>query len=105
MDSGLGVPRRLVASVVNSIDAVGELPHFQQRLLEQLDSTTRAIARLEESVELMAALADSMNEKLAESKAVMLRIEQSVATIAERTPDPQAPGPIAKAKEAITGGE
>lgn len=50
MGSGLGVPRRLVASVVDSIDAVGELPHFQQRLLEQLDSTTRAITRLEESV-------------------------------------------------------
>jgi hypothetical protein len=33
----------------------------------------------------------------------VLQIEQSVTKIADLTPDPDTPGPIAKAKEAITG--
>jgi hypothetical protein len=84
LDPVLSVPRRLVASVASSIDAVGELPDVQHRLLEHVISMNRAILRLEASV---------------------LRIERCVATIAERTPDPNPAGPIAKAKEAITGGE
>ena len=95
MASGLGLPRRLAASVAHSIDAVGELPLFQQWVLEHLDSMDRE----------MGALNDSMTQKLDETKAVMLRIERHIAMIAERTPDPDAPGRIAKAREAITGGE
>jgi hypothetical protein len=89
MAPDLGLPGRLAASVVNSIDAAGQLPLFQQELLEHLGSMRQGIWRLEESVR--------------ELELRVLKIEQSVTTIADRTPDPNTSGPIAKAKEAITG--
>jgi hypothetical protein len=86
---GLGLPGRLAASVVNSIDAAGQLPLFQQRLLEEAGAMRQGIWRLEGSVRQLELR--------------VLQIEQSVTKIADLTPDPDTPGPIAKAKEAITG--
>ena len=89
------------------MDAVGELPTFQQRLLDHLGSMSRGILRLDASVAQLErrveGLADSMDARLTDTNAAMVRVEESVATIVDMTPDPDAPGPIAKAKEAITG--
>ncbi len=130
------LPRRLAASIGNTIDAAGELPVFQQQVLEHLgsmdqvmsehlasmDEQTAAlvdlirpmgedIARLnarvvaiERRIDALAqSLTTEVGGQLTEANATMMRVERSVKTISDRVPDPDAPGPIAKAREAITG--
>jgi methyl-accepting chemotaxis protein len=136
MASPLGLPRRLAASVGNSIDAAGELPVFQQKVLEHLasmdevmsehmssmDDNTAALIELlqpmrDDMAELNArsvqmegrieqlerALAGQVHDELTQANGTMGRMEQSVATIAKRVPDPDEPGALAKARDAITG--
>lgn len=143
MVSPLDLPRRLAASVGNSIDAAAELPVFQQKVLEHLTSLDEAMSRhlssMDDGIQGLRELIVPMREDIADvaSRAVelervtgelerrvgrlegsagedlsgqltetndaMRRVEALVARISERIPDPDAPGPIAKAKEAITG--
>jgi uncharacterized coiled-coil protein SlyX len=141
--SPLDLPRRLAASVGNSIDAAAELPVFQQKVLAHLGSMDQAMSEhlssmdggingLRQLIEPMrrdiadlaaraveleratgelerrigsleGSVGHDLSGQLAETNGAMKRVEALVARIAERVPDPDAPGPIAKAKEAITG--
>jgi uncharacterized protein YoxC len=121
MASPMDLPRRLAASIGNSIDAAGELPVFQQKVLKHLasmdqvmsehmssmDENTAAlldvirpmqrdIATLVEVIRPMQRDISSLDERIA-------RLEGAVQTVAERTPDPDEPGTLSKAKDALTG--
>jgi hypothetical protein len=89
----LDLPRRLAASIGNSIDAAGELPVFQQKVLEHLASMDQA-----------------MNEHLASmdrnTALLLVRIEaaeRTLESISRRVPDPDKPGTLARAKDVLTG--
>lgn len=108
------LPRRLAASIGNAIDAAGELPVFQQQVLEHLGSMDQVMSDHMASMDRQtAALVDlirpmgediaALRTRAAEIEVRMESLERSVQTISDRVPDPDAPGPIAKAKEAITG--
>ena len=143
MASPLELPRRLAASVGSSIDAAGQLPVFQQRVLGHLESMDQAMGEhlrsmdggiqalrelispvrddiaaltarsveLERSTrelerritELQGSVAGDLDGQLAEANDVLKRLEALVARISERVPDPDEPGPIAKARDALTG--
>ncbi|MGI8749739.1 MAG: hypothetical protein ACR2J6_04190 [Thermoleophilaceae bacterium] len=83
MVSPLGAPWRLAASVGSSIEAAGELPAVQQKVLEHLRS---------------------MDQVLSEHLGSMDRGIEAVRELIEPmrgVPDPDAPGPIAR--DTITG--
>lgn len=132
MASPTDLPRRLAASIGNSIDAAGDLPAFQRQLLDHMRSMDHGIQTLVEAIEPMrsdiaelkagaarlerttVAMQDSTgglarsigpdaSGKLDELIAQMGRMEDHVANIDGHIPGPDAPGTIAKAKEALIG--
>ena len=107
MASPMDLPRRLAASIGNSIDAAGELPVFQQKVLEHLASMDQVMSEHMSSMdENTAALLDvirPMQQDMAEAKERIARLERAVETVAERTPDPHEPGALSRAKDALTG--
>jgi hypothetical protein len=101
--SPLDLPRRVAASVGSSIDAAGELPVFQQKVLDHLGSMDRGtqdlvslMGPMRQDIELLVARASELERSTA-------RIELKLDELRERLPDPDAPGPLAKARDAITG--
>lgn len=122
MTSARELPKRLAASVNSSIDAAGEMPTFQQKVLEHLGSMDQVmsehlsamdggIASLSELIgpmrEDMATLAEratTLEASTLEMARALDRLEKLVAHIDDRIPDPDAAGPIAKAKDALTSG-
>ena len=120
MTSPVDLPRRLAASIGNSIDAAGELPVFQQKVLEHLaamdhamsqhlasmDENAAALVRLIEPMRTdMAALASRSVEferSMASIDRALGELQAAVARIDERIPDPDA-GPVTKLKEALIG--
>jgi hypothetical protein len=107
MVSPMDLPRRLAASINNSIDAAGELPVFQQKVLEHLASMDQVMSEHMSSMdENTAALLDVIRVAQRDISVLeqrIARLEHAVQTVAERTPDPHEPGALSKAKDAITG--
>ena len=121
MTSPVDLPRRLAASIGNSIDAAGELPVFQQKVLEHLASMDQAmsqhLASMDENTAALVRLIEPMRADIAELSSRSVEFERStasidgaldelqaaVARIDERIPDPDA-GPVAKLKEALAPG-
>ena len=114
MATPLALPRRLAASIGNSIDAAGELPVFQQKVLEHLASMDQVMSEHLSSmdgntaalIELIGPMREDMAvlaARSAELERATVRMEALLEGIAERVPDPDAPGPLAKARDAITG--
>jgi hypothetical protein len=119
--SPLGLSRRLAASIGNSIDAAGELPVFQQEVLEHLASMDEVMSEHMSSmddntaalIEILGPMRDHIAELNTRSVEIeratgelqrrLITVERSVQTISDRVPDPHAPGPLAKARDAITG--
>ena len=118
MTSPVDLPRRLAASIGNSIDAAGELPVFQQKVLEHLASMDQAmsehLASMDGSTAALVRLIEPMRADIAELTSRSVEFERStasidralgelqavVAHIDERIPDPHA-GPVAKLKEVV----
>ena len=118
MTSPVDLPRRLAASIGNSIDAAGELPVFQQKVLEHLASMDQAmsqhLASMDENTAALVRLIEPMRADIADLASRSVQFERStasidralgelqavVAHIDERIPDPDT-GPVAKLKEAL----
>jgi len=134
MASVSGLPRRLVASLNGSIDATGDLPAFQRELLERMRSMDEGIGALRQTMEavqgdvalvagrcgelerttrsleqktgsLVQSVDAGLSSQLKSVQSVMLRVETLIGQLTERLPDPNARGPLAKARQAITGAE
>jgi hypothetical protein len=93
MASPMDVPRRLAASIQNGMDAAGELPVFQQKVLEHLASMDQAMSEHLASMDRNTAL---LLERIE-------RAERTLESISRRVPDPDEPGTLSKAKDALKG--
>ena len=112
MTSPVDLPRRLAASIGNSIDAAGELPVFQQKVLQHLASMNRAmsqhLASMDENTAALVPLIEPMRADIADLAARSVELERSiarmealVAEVEQAIPAPTAPGPLAKLKEVL----
>ncbi len=71
---------------------------------EDIARLNARVVAIERRIDALAqSLTTEVGGQLTEANATMMRVERSVETISDRVPDPDAPGPIAKAREAITG--
>jgi hypothetical protein len=106
MASPMDLPRRLAASIGNSIDAAGELPVFQQKVLEHLASMDQVMSEhmssMDENTAALLEVIRPMQQDIAAVEQRIARLEQAVQTVADRTPDPHEPGALSKAKDALT---
>jgi methyl-accepting chemotaxis protein len=119
------LPQRLLEGVDAMVEALAELPSFERAVLERLDSMDSRLETMATNMEAVrdsaADLAGSGHELVGAMARIEARVEDPIAVdlhsvreqldkltaridgLAERLPDPSAPGPIAKAREAITG--
>jgi hypothetical protein len=110
MTSG-GPVRRVAEAVGGSIDSAAGLPDFQRELLEHLRSMDAGIQEMREGIlalrEDMGSVRDSLGgsaeQEFKEMNASMTRVEARIDHIDDQIPDPDAPSPIAKAKDALLG--
>lgn len=86
---------------------------------EQVESLHAHVALLDRTVTRIGEVVAQLDERVAALDGAMPRLEHQVATtrqtvdglkeelndLAEHLPDPDGPGPIARAREAITGGQ
>ena len=119
----LGLPRR----VVRDLDAVGEaargMPDFERALLERLDDigaglidleaelrvsiarVSEEIARLDEKVAALNLDVPALRRELAATEEHVAELKEQVGFAVEQLPDPNSRGPLARARDAITGSE
>ena len=76
--------RQVAEAVGGSIDSAAGLPEFQRELLEHVRSMDAGIRQMNAS---------------------MTRVEARIDHIDEQIPDPDAPSPIEKAKDALLGAD
>ena len=103
--------RKVAEAVGGSIDSAAGLPEFQRELLEHLRSMDEGIQGLaremsavhDDIAAVRASLGPSADGEFKEMNASMTRLEARVDHIDEQIPDPDAPSPIEKAKDALLG--
>ena len=103
--------RRVAEAVGGSIDSAAGLPEFQRELLEHLRSVDAGIQELVGAIVPMrddiAAVRDSLGPsatgQFEQLQECMTRVEALVFHIDDQIPDPDAPSPIARAKDALLG--
>ena len=103
--------RKVAEAVGGSIDSAAGLPQFQRELLDHLRSMDEGIQEMREGILALRDDMSSVRESLGPSadgefkdmNASMTRVEDRIDHIDEQIPDPDAPSPIAKAKDAIMG--
>lgn len=103
--------RRVAGAVSGSIDSAADMPEFQRELLERLRSmdagiqeVVGAIVPLRDDIALVQrSLGASATDQVGALQASMTRVEGLVRHIDEQVPDPDAPSPIEKAKDALLG--
>lgn len=96
--------RRVAEAVGGSIDSAAGLPEFQRELLEHLRSMDAGIQQLVRDIgDVKASLGPSATGQFEQLQGVMTRLEARVEHIDEQIPDPDAPSPIEKAKDALLG--
>ena len=119
----LGLPSR----VVRDLDAVGDaargMPEFERALVERLDDIGAAlidvraelrgsiarvseeIARLDEKVAAMQLDVPELKREVAATKHHVADLKEQVGLAVDRLPDPNSRGPLARARDAIAGGD
>jgi len=101
-----GPVRRVAEAVGGSIDSAAGLPDFQRVLLEHLQSMDAGIQQLVRDIgDVKASLGPSATGQFEQLQATMRRLEARVDHIDEQIPDPDAPSPIEKAKDALLGAD
>jgi chromosome segregation ATPase len=99
-------------------DRLSALDHGLQEILALLPAavadlaSVRAIvekqdARVQVAVERVAAIeqiADRLETQMSDVQQRVARVQGILETALERLPDPDAPGPLARARDALTGG-
>lgn len=104
----LRLPERLVATLeiaAEALEHVGPMRSEVVTIRSRLDSLHEIIEKLE-GVE--AHLDKTVDELVDEIKAVhktVRDLHDDVEHMTDRLPDPDAPGPLARARDAITGGD
>ena len=98
--------RRVAEAVGGSIDSAAGLPDFQRELLEHVRSMDAGIQTLVRDIaDVKASLGPSATGQFEQLQESMTRVEALVAHIDDQIPDPDAPSPIQKAKDAVMGCE
>ena len=93
--------RRVAEAVGGSIDSAAGLPEFQRELLEHVRSMDAGIQTLVRDIaDVKASLGPSATGQFEQLQECMTRVEALVSHIDDQIPDPDAPSPIAKAKDA-----
>ncbi len=103
--------RRVAEAVGGSIDSAAGLPDFQRELLEHMRSMDAGIQQLARSMDsvrddiaaVRTSLGPSADGEFKALNASMTRVEARIDHIDEQIPDPDAPSPIEKAKDALLG--
>ena len=99
-----GPVRKVAEAVGGSIDSAAGLPEFQRELLEHVRSMDAGIQQLVRDIgHVKASLGPSATGQFEELQSTMNRIEARIDHIDEQIPDPDAPSPIEKAKDALLG--
>ena len=106
-----GPVRRVAEAVGGSIDSAAGLPDFQRELLQHMRSVDHGIQGLARSMDAVrddiaavrASLGPSADGEFKEMNASMTRVEARIDHIDEQIPDPDAPSPIERAKDALLG--
>ncbi|HEX5911341.1 MAG TPA: hypothetical protein VFY44_12685 [Thermoleophilaceae bacterium] len=106
-----GPVRRVAEAVEGSIDSAAGLPDFQRELLEHMRSMDEGIQSLaremsavrDDIAAVRASLGPSAEDEFKAMNASMTRVETRIEHIDEQIPDPDAPSPIEKAKDALLG--
>ena len=96
--------RKVAEAVGGSIDSAAGLPEFQRELLEHMRSMDQGIQQLVRDIgQVKASLGPSATGQFEQLQATMTRVEARIDHIDEQIPDPDAPSPIEKAKDALLG--
>ena len=99
-----GPVQRVAEAVGGSIDSAAGLPEFQRELLEHVRSMDAGIQQLVQDIgEVKASLGPSAHGEFEAMNASMTRVEARIDHIDHQIPDPDAPSPIEKAKDALLG--
>ena len=106
-----GPVRKVAEAVGGSIDSAAGLPQFQRELMDHLRSMDEGIQEMREGILALRDDMSSVRESLGPSaddefkamNASMTRVETRIDHIDEQIPDPDAPSPIEKAKDALLG--
>ena len=103
--------RKVAEAVGGSIDSAAGLPGFQRELLghmRSMDEGIQGLAREMSAVRedigaVRESLGPSAHGEFEDMNASMTRVETRIDHIDEQIPDPDAPSPIEKAKDALLG--
>ncbi len=118
----LAIPRRTLQDLESIGDAARGLGDFERAVLTRLDGLSEDVRKmgdeLNESVEGLKERFDRIDRRVADLQAGLpevsrdlgetsknaAQIRHDVDDVVEHLPDPDSRGPIAKARDAITGG-
>ena len=103
--------RKVAEAVGSSIDSAAGLPEFQRELLGHMRSMDQGIQSLAQEMSAVRGDIAAVRESLGASaedefkamNASMTRVEARIDHIDEQIPDPDAPSPIERAKDALLG--
>ena len=88
------------------VRAIAGLPDFQRELLEHLRSMDAGIQGLAQDMrDVKASLGPSATGQFEQLQEAMTRVEALVFHIDDQIPDPDAPSPIERAKDALLGAD
>ena len=119
----LGLPSRAVRDLEAVGDAARGMPEFERALIERLDDigagllgvraelrgsierVSEDIARLDEKVAALQLDVPELRRELAAIEQHVAGLKEQVSFAVEHLPDPNSPGPLARARDAITGND
>lgn len=86
-------------------DLLPALDDLQRELVTRLDGLQVVIATLEAKESHLNRSVRELGKQLGAMQETLTGLQNDVQRVTERLPDPEAPGPLGKARDFITGGD